>query len=111
MKNTMTFNDYTDTWFNKLVTFAKKKSNKDIVNTMLRATIKKPSHQNLKKLAEAISSISGNPVWKPLAKHIALVHHRNFRNEFRFHFSKKHSQSSATKELFSMIYQAIEFSR
>ncbi len=127
MKNKgMTFNNFTDSWFNGVAEWAKTHSED---KAKLLAILKlRPSRRNVESLLKAIQEINSHFIYKDtdklnsgvvfLAVHCRRVLDLAFRKEYRYSFGEMTAAESlrtnwmkvsAASELFSMVRQALEY--
>lgn len=110
----MTFSEYTDTWFDRL---ADCKLADSVVAKLREAIAVTPNEPGLRKLRVVVAELPADCA-EPLTAHIDAVLLGKIAEEFAIVFSHSGGQPlangrevSATGELFSMVRQAVNYSR
>lgn len=101
----MTFNQFTDRWYDKLTDYIAKQKMTPALQCFYHRAKCAPSKANLVNLRYWLLQTKIPERCKLMLRaHIDAILDLEFRKEFRFHFAPKRN-ASACSELFSMIQQ------
>jgi hypothetical protein len=102
----MNYDEHIESWFDGLV----KTENSEKWHPIITLSKTIPNRRQLEKMIELFSLLPAQ-FSRKLKRQARAIIRGDFRNEFRFRYSRTHKNSSTTSCFFSFIYQALTYPR